>query len=163
MNTRTKIEYESYNGPFPLTEFCLRGMTKKELISYTFTAHHHYDKLKIENLTLKEKKEDEIMNFNPTEKIIKELQPAEKKYRTLNQDLKFKKIDLILNLDWNMINDERLENNLTKITNQVQRDGYIDNLLKEDYSEVLEAELKYNHLRRLYETIEQVIQGKVRI
>lgn len=53
-----------------------------------------------------------------------------------------KKYELILNVDWNEVNEDRASKNLPKISNQSQRDAYIGNLVMKEKEDLLRAEAK---------------------
>jgi len=76
-------------------------------------------------------------------------------YKAKKKELEEKEFDFILNVNWNEINEERLEEDLPKISNEKMRNAYIKikfASLREDM-EALEVQL--NHLNILLKFIDK--------
>lgn len=78
------------------------------------------------------------------EKTIEKLYIEQKRcnlYRAKCESIyRKKKYELILNVDWNEVNEDRKNKNLPKISNQSQRDAYIGNLVMKEKEDLLRAE-----------------------
>lgn len=96
--------------------------------------------------------EAEINQDAPQEEsLVKKVNDAEKIYRTYKFQLALEKSILALEVDWNKVNQNRINQGLPKITNQEQRNHYFKVHFAEEDEELLKLELAYRSLEREFE------------
>ena len=86
--------------------------------------------------------------------LIKEIEISKNKLNTLKQGLEVDKNTLLLETNWDKVNDERKEQGLQKISNESMRKAYIDQQIlveKIDYNKRLN---EHETLLRIYEKME---------
>ena len=86
--------------------------------------------------------------------MIKEIEISKNKLNTLKQGLEVDKNTLLLETNWDKVNDERKEQGLQKISNESMRKAYIDQQIlveKIDYNKRLN---EHETLLRIYEKME---------
>ena len=101
--------------------------------------------------------------FNNIEELIQEVSMKELAYNTARLKRKKQEASCKLEADWKFINTLREEDDLPKITNQSQRDAYIENQIIDLREEEANAQAEYNHVLMIYEnreTLGYVTGGK---
>lgn len=83
--------------------------------------------------------------------ILQTLTYAEKEYRRQKTELENKTNKLLLNTQWDKINEERKEKGLQKISNDTLRKAYIDEQLIEERKKLDKIENRRKQLLRKYE------------
>jgi hypothetical protein len=88
--------------------------------------------------------EDEIVDF------LEAISNIEKKlYRSKNK-IASHKAYYMLNTDWKQLNDERVKEDLPKISNQAMKDAYIASMIDDLQSEYDTLKVKYHYLNELW-------------
>ena len=85
------------------------------------------------------------------ENILQTLTYAEKEYRRQKTELENKTNKLLLNTQWDKINEERKEKGLQKISNDTLRKAYIDEQLINERKNLDKIESRRKQLLRKYE------------
>lgn len=85
------------------------------------------------------------------ENILQTLTYAEKEYRRQKTELENKTNKLLLNTQWDKINEERKEKGLQKISNDTLRKAYIDEQLTKERKKLDKIENRRKQLLRKYE------------
>ena len=83
--------------------------------------------------------------------LLQQLGQVEVRYRKEEQIYVNEYNKILLNTDWDKINDERKDKGLPKLSNQSMKEAYIQDKLKQFNEDVLEYKLQYNQLLRMYE------------
>ena len=86
--------------------------------------------------------------------LIKEIEISKNKLNTLKQGLDVDKNTLLLETNWDKVNDERKEQGLQKITNESMRKAYIDQQILMEKIEYNKRLNEHETLLRIYETME---------
>ena len=86
--------------------------------------------------------------------MIKEIEISKNKLNTLKQGLDVDKNTLLLETNWDKVNDERKEQGLTKISNESMRKAYIDQQILMEKIEYNKRLNEHETLLRIYETME---------
>ena len=103
---------------------------------------------------LQEKLEEKVQEKQGIESpidLLQELGQVEVRYRKEEQIYLNEYNNLLLNTDWDKLNEERKEQGLSKLSNQGMKEAYIQDKLKQFNEDVLEYKLQYNQLLRMYE------------
>lgn len=103
---------------------------------------------------LQEKLEETVQEKQGIESpidLLQELGQVEVRYRKEEQIYLNEYNNLLLNTDWDKLNEERKEQGLPKLSNQDMKEAYIQDKLKQFNEDVLEYKLQYNQLIRMYE------------
>lgn len=87
--------------------------------------------------------------MNAILEVLNNAEAEYKKYKLLNE---LKQAQFLLTVNWGLINEERLELGLPKISNEAQRKAYLKEKYYDDNLKELDLELKYNLARREYES-----------
>lgn len=85
------------------------------------------------------------------ENLLQTLTYAEKEYRRQKTELENKTNKLLLNTQWDKINEERKEKGLQKISNDTLRKAYIDEQLINERKNLDKIESRRKQLLRKYE------------
>lgn len=85
------------------------------------------------------------------ENLLQTLTYAEKEYRRQKTELENKTNKLLLNTQWDKINEERKEKGLQKISNDTLRKAYIDEQLIKERKNLDKIENRRKQLLRKYE------------
>ena len=85
------------------------------------------------------------------ENLLQTLTYAEKEYRRQKTELENKTNKLLLNTQWDKINEERKEKGLQKISNDTLRKAYIDEQLIKERKNLDKIESRRKQLLRKYE------------
>ena len=83
--------------------------------------------------------------------MIKEIEISKNKLNTLKQGLDVDKNTLLLETNWDKVNDERKEQGLTKISNESMRKAYID-------QQILMEKIEYNKRLNEHETLLRIFE-----
>ena len=86
--------------------------------------------------------------------MIKEIEISKNKLNTLKQGLDVDKNTLLLETNWDKVNDERKEQGLQKISNESMRKAYIDQQILMEKTEYNKKLNEHETLLRIYETME---------
>ena len=86
--------------------------------------------------------------------MIKEIEISKNKLNTLKQGLEVDKNTLLLETNWDKVNDERKEQGLQKISNESMRKAYIDQQILVEKIEYNKRLNEHETLLRIYETME---------
>ena len=86
--------------------------------------------------------------------LIKEIEISKNKLNTLKQGLDVDKNTLLLETNWDKVNDERKEQGLQKISNESMRKAYIDQQILMEKIEYNKRLNEHETLLRIYETME---------
>ena len=86
--------------------------------------------------------------------LIKEIEISKNKLNTLKQGLDVDKNTLLLETNWDKVNDERKEQGLQKISNESMRKAYIDQQILMEKIEYNKKLNEHETLLRIYETME---------
>ena len=86
--------------------------------------------------------------------LIKEIEISKNKLNTLKQGLEVDKNTLLLETNWDKVNDERKEQGLQKISNESMRKAYIDQQILMEKIEYNKKLNEHETLLRIYETME---------
>lgn len=89
--------------------------------------------------------------MNDIENILQTLTYAEKEYRRQKTELENKTNKLLLNTQWDKINEERKEKGLQKISNDTLRKAYTDEQLTKERNKLNKIENRKKQLQRQYE------------
>lgn len=103
---------------------------------------------------LQEKLEEKVQEKQGIESpidLLQELGQVEVRYRKEEQIYLNEYNNLLLNTDWDELNEKRKEQGLSKLSNQGMKEAYIQDKLKQFNEDVLEYKLQYNQLLRMYE------------
>ena len=92
-----------------------------------------------------------LKTIDNTKDLVYALAKAENDYKYEKFETEQKYYKKLLNTDWDKINEERKEKGLSKLSNQDMKKAYIMTEMKGDYANLLDSELTYNELRRLYD------------
>ena len=87
--------------------------------------------------------------------MIKEIEISKNKLNTLKQGLDVDKNTLLLETNWDKVNDERKAQGLTKISNESMRKAYIDSQLVQEKRELNTLTVEYETLLRIYDAIKE--------
>lgn len=90
----------------------------------------------------------EILDMND---LLSSLIKAEENYKLKKIEVEQNYFEELLNIDWDTINDERKERGLPKLSNQDMKKAYIMTKMNDQYDNLLEMELEYNMVRRMYD------------
>lgn len=106
---------------------------------------------------VKEENEGFVNNYiieSPLD-LLHKLAIAEEKYR--KEDLEYDKEynKLLLNIDWDKINKDRVEKKLSKLSNQDMKKAYIEDKLELLNHDLVMSKLEYNRLLRMYEMMKK--------
>ena len=85
--------------------------------------------------------------------LIKELEGAKKNLDTWKQKVEIDKNTLLLETNWDKVNEERKAQGLTKISNESMMKAYIDSQLVQEKRDLNTLIVEYEVLLRIYETI----------
>ena len=85
--------------------------------------------------------------------LIKELEGAKKNLDTWKQKVEIDKNTLLLETNWDKLNEERKAQGLQKISNETMRKAYIDSQLVQEKRDLNTLIVEYEVLLRIYETI----------
>ena len=85
--------------------------------------------------------------------LLQEVNNAEKAYREYKYDVALMKAEFALNIDWDKVNQHRVAQGKTKITNEANRKNYFSVHFAEEDDKLLALELKYHSLLREYEGV----------
>ena len=85
--------------------------------------------------------------------LIKELEGAKKNLDTWKQTVEIDKNTLLLETNWDQVNEERKSQGLTKISNESMRKAYIDSQLVQEKRDLNTLIVEYETLTRIYEAI----------
>ena len=86
--------------------------------------------------------------------MIKEIEISKNKLNTLKQGLDIDKNTLLLETNWDKVNDERKEQGLTKISNESMRKAYIDQQILMEKIEYTKKLNEHETLLRIFEKME---------
>ena len=87
--------------------------------------------------------------------LIKELEGAKKNLDVYRQKVDIDKNTLLLETNWDKVNEERKAQGLTKITNESMRKAYIDSQLVQEKRELNTLIVEYETLLRIYDAIKE--------
>ena len=85
--------------------------------------------------------------------LIKELEGAKKNLDTRKQKVEIDKNTLLLETNWDKLNEERKAQGLQKISNESMRKAYIDSQLVQEKRDLNTLIVEYEVLQRIYDTI----------
>ena len=85
--------------------------------------------------------------------LIKELEGAKKNLDNWKQKVEIDKNTLLLETNWDKVNEERKAQGLTKISNESMRKAYIDSQLVQEKRNLNTLTTEYEVLLRIYDTI----------
>ena len=85
--------------------------------------------------------------------LIKELEGAKKNLDTWKQKVEIDKNTLLLETNWDKLNEERKAQGLTKISNESMRKAWIDSQLVQEKRDLNTLIVEYEVLQRIYDTI----------
>ena len=85
--------------------------------------------------------------------LIKELEGAKKNLDTWKQKVEIDKNTLLLETNWDKVNEERKAQGLTKISNESMRKAWIDSQLVQEKRDLNTLIVEYEVLQRIYDTI----------
>ena len=85
--------------------------------------------------------------------LIKELEGAKKNLDTWKQKVEIDKNTLLLETNWDKLNEERKAQGLQKISNETMRKAYIDSQLVQEKGDLNTLTTEYEVLLRIYDTI----------
>ena len=85
--------------------------------------------------------------------LIKELEGAKKNLDTWKQKVEIDKNTLLLETNWDKLNEERKAQGLQKISNESMRKAWIDSQLVQEKRDLNTLIVEYEVLLRIYETI----------
>lgn len=89
-----------------------------------------------------------MSNDAPQIDLVKLVNNAEKQYREYKLKLALEKSILALEVDWNKVNQSRVEQGKPKITNESNRNHYFKVHFAEEDETLLKLELNYRSLER---------------
>lgn len=87
-------------------------------------------------------------NFN---ELLTKLALAEETYKKAKIDYNTAKNNMLLDTNWDSLNEERKEQDLPKLGSQDMKNAYVERKCAELNRFLLDAELDYNRIRRDYE------------
>lgn len=87
--------------------------------------------------------------------LIKELEGAKKNLDTWKQKVEIDKNTLLLETNWDNVNEERKAQGLAKISNESMRKAYIDSQLVQEKRELNTLTVEYETLLRIYDAIKE--------
>lgn len=87
----------------------------------------------------------------PEVDLVKLVNNAERKYREYKHKLSLEKSILALEVDWNKVNETRINQGKPKITNEANRNHYFKVHFAEEDEILLKLELNYRSLEREFE------------
>ena len=85
--------------------------------------------------------------------LIKELEGAKKNLDTWKQKVEIDKNTLLLETNWDKLNEERKAQGLQKISNESMRKAWIDSQLVQEKRDLNTLIVEYEVLQRIYDTI----------
>ena len=85
--------------------------------------------------------------------LIKELEGAKKNLDNWKQKVEIDKNTLLLETNWDKVNEERKAQGLQKISNETMRKAYIDSQLVQEKRDLNTLTTEYEVLLRIYDTI----------
>ena len=85
--------------------------------------------------------------------LIKELEGAKKNLDNWKQKVEIDKNTLLLETNWDKVNEERKAQGLAKISNESMRKAYIDSQLVQEKRDLNTLTTEYEVLLRIYDTI----------
>ena len=80
--------------------------------------------------------------------LVSKVNEAERKYKTYKFNLSLEKSILALEVDWNRVNESRINQGLPKITNEANRNHYFRVHFAKEDEQLLNLELSYRSLER---------------
>ena len=93
-------------------------------------------------------------NYKITKKVLyeqlAELTIAESRYLLIKQKYTDLKNEKMINTNWNKINEQRELAGLDKLTSDTKKKAYVDTLLNDFKFEVVNQEIIYEYMKRLY-------------
>ena len=87
--------------------------------------------------------------------LIKELEGAKKNLDVWKQKVDIDKNTLLLETNWDNVNEERKAQGLAKISNESMRKAYIDSQLVQEKRELNTLIVEYETLLRIYDAIKE--------
>ena len=87
--------------------------------------------------------------------LIKELEGAKKNLDVYRQKVDIDKNTLLLETNWDNVNEERKAQGLAKISNESMRKAYIDSQLVQEKRELNTLVVEYETLLRIYDAIKE--------
>ena len=87
--------------------------------------------------------------------LIKELERAKKNLDGYRQKVDIDKNTLLLETNWDNVNEERKAQGLAKISNESMRKAYIDSQLVQEKRELNTITVEYETLLRIYDAIKE--------
>ena len=87
--------------------------------------------------------------------LIKELEGAKKNLDVYRQKVDIDKNTLLLETNWDNVNEERKSQGLAKISNESMRKAYIDSQLVQEKRELNTLTVEYETLLRIYDAIKE--------
>ena len=87
--------------------------------------------------------------------MIKEIEISKNRLNTLKQGLDVDKNTLLLETNWDKVNEERKTQGLTKISNESMRKAYIDSQLVQEKRDLNTLIVEYETLLRIYDAIKE--------
>ena len=87
--------------------------------------------------------------------LIKELEGAKKNLDVWKQKVDIDKNTLLLETNWDNVNEERKAQGLAKISNEGMRKAYIDSQLVQEKRELNTLVVEYETLLRIYDAIKE--------
>jgi hypothetical protein len=87
--------------------------------------------------------------------LIKELEGAKKNLDVWKQKVDIDKNTLLLETNWDNVNEERKSQGLAKISNESMRKAYIDSQLVQEKRELNTLIVEYETLLRIYDAIKE--------
>ena len=87
--------------------------------------------------------------------LIKELEGAKKNLDVYRQKVDIDKNTLLLETNWDKVNEERKSQGLAKISNETMRKAYIDSQLVQEKRELNTLTVEYETLLRIYDAIKE--------
>ena len=87
--------------------------------------------------------------------LIKELEGAKKNLDIYLQQVDIDKNTLLLETNWDKVNEERKAQGLQKISNESMRKAYIDSQLVQEKRELNTLTVEYDTLLRIYDAIKE--------
>ena len=87
--------------------------------------------------------------------LIKEIEGAKKNLDVWRQKVDIDKNTLLLETNWDKVNEERKTQGLTKISNESMRKAYIDSQLVQEKRDLNTLIVEYETLLRIYDAIKE--------
>jgi len=87
--------------------------------------------------------------------LIKEIEGAKKNLDVYRQKVDIDKNTLLLETNWDKVNEERKAQGLQKISNESMRKAYIDSQLVQEKRELNTLIVEYETLLRIYDAIKE--------